>query len=88
MADSDRQAVGEPQSNAYAFLGIAGTSHNKPKTLLDTADRVQYPHANAYGVLVALSAPKILETEDHVFYSTGVFSDNRDNAVFHRQRTL
>ena len=74
MADSDRQAVGEPPSNAYAFLGIAGASHNKPKALLVTADRVQYPHADAYGVLTALSAPKVSETGDYISYSTGVFS--------------
>lgn len=88
MADSYRQAVGKPQSNAYAFLGIAGTSHNKQKTLLDTADRVQYPHADAYGVLTALPAPKVSETGDYISYSNNVFSSNRDNTVFHRQRTL
>lgn len=88
MADFDRQAVGEPQSNAYTFLGTAGTSHNKPKALLDTADRVQYPYADAYGGLIALSAPKVSETEDHISYSNNVFSSNRDNTVFHRQRTL
>ena len=54
------------QSNVYAFLGTAGTYHNKPKTLLDTADRVQYPYADAYGGLIALSAPKVSETEDHI----------------------
>lgn len=88
MADSDRQAVGEPQSNAYAFLGTAGTSYNKQKALLDTADRVQYPHADAYGVLVTLPAPKVSETGKHISYSNNVFSSNRDNTVFHRQRSL
>lgn len=88
MADSDRQAVGEPQSNAYTFLGTAGTSYNKPKALLDTADRVQYPHADAYGVLVTLPAPKVSETGKHISYSNNVFSSNRDNTVFHRQRSL
>ena len=56
MADTDRQTVGRTQSNAYAFLGNAGTSHNKPKALLVTADRVQYLHADAYGILVTLPA--------------------------------
>ena len=88
MVDSDRQAVGESQSNAYAFLGTAETSHNKQKALLVTAGRVQYPHADAYGVLVALSAPKVSETGKHISYSNNVFSSNRDNTVFHRQGTL
>ncbi len=88
MADTDRQTVGESQSNAYAFLGTAGTSHNKQKALLDTADRVQYPHADAYGVLTAMPAPKVSETGDYISYSINLFSSNRDNTVFHRQRTL
>ena len=88
MVDPYRQAVGKPQSNAYAFLGIARTSHNKPKTLLDTANRVQYPHADAYGILVAMPAPKVSETGKHISYSINLFSSNRDNTVFHRQRTL
>ena len=73
MADTDRQTVGRTQSNAYAFLGNARTSHNKPKALLDTADRVQYPYADAHGVLVTLSAPKVSETGNPISYSTGVF---------------
>ena len=88
MADTDLQTVGRTQSNAYAFLGTAGTSHDKPKTLLDTADRVQYLHADAYGVLTALPAPKVSETGDYISYSNNVFSSNRDNTVFYRQRTL
>ena len=74
MADTDRQAVGESQSNAYAFLGTAETSHNKQKALLVTADRVQYPHADAYGVLVTLPAPKVSETGGYISYSTDVFN--------------
>ena len=88
MADTDLQTVGRTQSNAYAFLGTAGTSHDKPKTLLDTADRVQYPHADAYGVLTALPAPKVSETGGCISYSTGVFGVYRSNPIFHRQRTL
>lgn len=88
MADTDRQTVGGPPSNAYAFLGTAGTSHDKPKALLDTADRVQRPHADAYGILVTLPAPKVSETGKHISYSINLFSSNRDNTVFHRQRTL
>ena len=88
MADTDRQTVGESQSNAYAFLGTAGASHNKQKTLLDTADRMQYSHADAYGVLTALSAPKVSETGDYISYSTGVFGVYRSYPIFYRQRSL
>ena len=88
MVDSDRQAVGGPQSNAYAFLGSAGTSHNKPKALLDTADWVQYPHADAYGGLTALPAPKVSETGNPISYGTGVFGVYRSYPIFYRQRSL
>ena len=88
MADTDRQTVGRTQSNAYVLLGTARTSHNKQKALLDTADRVQYSHADAYGVLVTLPAPKVSETGGYISYSINLFSSNRDNTVFHRQRTL
>lgn len=88
MADTDRQTVGRTQSNAYALLGTAGTSHNKPKTLLDTADRVQYPYADAHGVLVTLPAPKVSETGDYISYSTGVFNIYRSYAILYWQRSL
>ena len=88
MVDTDWQTVGWTQSNVYAFLGTAGTYHNKPKTLLDTADRVQYPHADAYGGLIALSAPKVSENRNYISYSTGIFNIYRNNTVFYRQRSL
>ena len=88
MADADRQTVGRTPSDANTILGTAGTPHNRPKALLDTADRVQYPHADAYGILVAMPAPKVSETGKHISYSINLFSSNRDNTVFHRQRTL
>ena len=88
MVDTDRQTVGWTQSNVYAFLGTAGTYHNKPKTLLDTADRVQYPYADAYGGLIALPAPKVSETGNPISYGTGVFGAYRSYPIFYRQRSL
>jgi hypothetical protein len=35
-----------------------------------------------------MPAPKVSETEDYISYSNNVFSSNRDNTVFHRQRSL
>jgi len=42
---------------------------------------VQYSYADADGILVAMPAPKVSETEDYISYSNNVFSSNRDNTI-------